>query len=127
MDIDISATSGYCSNMSTFDSSYNFSNPISICNIVTNNNTETLTNCCLSPVLDNTDSIDIEDFNVTSNTINEKEESAIVVGKEKFQKNSKTDKQLLINHDTNMNDTDNVCNIPDNKNHLSNKRYTFFI
>ncbi|KAF7406435.1 hypothetical protein HZH68_005804 [Vespula germanica] len=122
MDIDISATSGYCSNMSTFDSSYNFSNPISICNIVTNNNTETLTNCCLSPVLDNTDSIDIEDFNVTSNTINEKEESAIVAGKEKFQKNSGTDKQLLINHDTNMNDTDNVCNIPDNKNHLSNKR-----
>ncbi|XP_043666979.1 uncharacterized protein LOC122628605 [Vespula pensylvanica] len=122
MDIDISATSGYCSNMSTFDSSYNFSNPISICNIVTNNNTETLTNCCLSPVLDNTDSIDIEDFNVTSNTINEKEESAIVAGKEKFQKNSETDKQLLINHDRNMNDTDKVCNIPDNKNHLSNKR-----
>ncbi|KAL2720844.1 condensin-2 complex subunit H2-like [Vespula squamosa] len=123
MDIDISATSGYCSNMSTFDSSYNFSNSISICNIVNNNNTETLTNCCLSPVLDNADcSIDIEDFNLTSNTINEKEQLTIVANKTKYQKNSTIDKQLLINHDTNMNNTDNVCNIPNNKNHHSNKR-----
>lgn len=127
MDIDMSATSGYCSAMSTFDN-YNFNNPISVCDIVTNNNTETLTNCCLSPVLHDADcSIDTDDFNVTDNTINEKEQIAVNAKKNNFPKNSKIEKPLLNNHYTNMNDTDNLCNIPNNKDHHSNKRYLIFL
>ncbi|XP_015175009.1 PREDICTED: uncharacterized protein LOC107065642 [Polistes dominula] len=122
MDNDNSATSGYCSNTSIFDSSYSSNNPIDTTNLTTDNNTETLINYSSSPVEELADcSVNMDDFNETNDTIYEKEETTNIAEKKESQDNSKTNKELFNNCDTNMNNTDNVCNIS-NKIQSSNER-----
>ncbi|KAI4495192.1 hypothetical protein M0804_001393 [Polistes exclamans] len=122
MDNNNSATSGYCSNTSIFDSSYNSNNPIDTTNITTDNNTETLTNCSLSPLEELADcSVNMDDFNETDDAIFEKEQTTNIAEKKESQDNSKTNKQLFNNCDTNMNNTDNVCNISNKNQHSSGR------
>ncbi|XP_014600431.1 PREDICTED: general transcriptional corepressor trfA-like [Polistes canadensis] len=122
MDNNNSATSGYCSNTSIFDSSYNSNNPIDTTNITTDNNTETLTNCSLSPLEELADcSVHMDDFNETDDAIFEKEQTTNIAQKKESQDNSKTNKQLFNNCDTNMNNTDNVCNISNKNQHSSGR------
>ncbi|KAK2586278.1 hypothetical protein KPH14_001533 [Odynerus spinipes] len=129
VDMESSATSGYCSNTSVFDSSCNLeSNVNSMCNTLSDNNVESLTNCCLSPIPSNIDcSIDMEDFNVSNNdTINEERGQIKHIDvKEKsinFQNNSKINEQLITTHDTNMNNMDNLQNQENCTNYLFNRR-----
>lgn len=109
IDMESTATSGYCSNTSVFDSSCNIeSNLDNTCNISIDNGRDTLINCGLSPVLNDMDcdtTSDIEDFNTSNdNGMNEKEDYTknIKEVKEKLtncQNSSEINKQLITSHD----------------------------